>query len=327
MIHVVTTYTHRYTVRHLARSLSPHIARWTYEGLLRRRSIPAGVWIFTDHERLSSHELSLAGEIADTIRSAGGEVLNHPSLVRGRYDLQKTLRQIAINDFEVYRADEHPRPRAFPVFIRSESDHRGSIGGLLESQEALERTMSDLCRAGEALAGKLVIEYAGEEVEPGIWHRYATYRVGDEIIPHHKALGSAWMVKDGFDAERLSAYAGRDSFVASERRFVIEGEHIDVLRRAFEAAGIEYGRADFAIVRGRPQIYEINTNPYHARAARLWRTIHPDREATQRFSEGRLREAIVSLDRPLSGRIPLTSARLRPHQSILPLLRRPTRRP
>ena len=29
----------------------------------------------------------------------------------------------------------------------------------------------------------------------------------------------------------------------------------------FDLAGVDYGRADFGLVGGRPQIYEINTNP------------------------------------------------------------------
>jgi hypothetical protein len=32
--------------------------------------------------------------------------------------------------------------------------------------------------------------------------------------------------------------------------------------KAFELANINYGRADFGIVNGRPEIYEINTNPH-----------------------------------------------------------------
>ena len=37
--------------------------------------------------------------------------------------------------------------------------------------------------------------------------------------------------------------------------------HKEALRRAFEIAAIDYGRADFGLVDGRPEIYEINTNP------------------------------------------------------------------
>jgi hypothetical protein len=36
------------------------------------------------------------------------------------------------------------------------------------------------------------------------------------------------------------------------------------LRKVFDVAGIEYGRADFGMYRGRIQVYEINTNPHVA---------------------------------------------------------------
>src|SRR5690606_36355005 len=46
-----------------------------------------------------------------------------------------------------------------------------------------------------------------------------------------------------------------------ERDFVCaEGDPFGLMA-AFEAGGIEFGRADFGIVDGRVQIYEINTNP------------------------------------------------------------------
>ena len=46
-----------------------------------------------------------------------------------------------------------------------------------------------------------------------------------------------------------------------EYRFVADNPFGPELRKVFDLAGIEYGRADFGLVGGRPQIYEINTNP------------------------------------------------------------------
>ena len=48
-------------------------------------------------------------------------------------------------------------------------------------------------------------------------------------------------------------------------RHQIEGNSADTiaghLKKVFDLANIEYGRADFGIYQGRVQIYEINTNP------------------------------------------------------------------
>jgi hypothetical protein len=46
-----------------------------------------------------------------------------------------------------------------------------------------------------------------------------------------------------------------------ENAILREDPYRDTLRQVFELAEIEYGRADFGIVEGKPQIYEINTNP------------------------------------------------------------------
>ena len=46
-----------------------------------------------------------------------------------------------------------------------------------------------------------------------------------------------------------------------EYRIIEENRHGEELRPAFEIGGIEFGRADFGLVDGRPQVYEINTNP------------------------------------------------------------------
>ena len=52
-----------------------------------------------------------------------------------------------------------------------------------------------------------------------------------------------------------------NEIIEAERRFVEENPHADVLREVFHQAAIEYGRVDFALVDGRSQVYEINTNP------------------------------------------------------------------
>ena len=52
-----------------------------------------------------------------------------------------------------------------------------------------------------------------------------------------------------------------EEYKVIEQNFVKENWSADVLRRVFEIAGIEYGRADWGIVGGKLQVYEINTNP------------------------------------------------------------------
>ena len=80
------------------------------------------------------------------------------------------------------------------------------------------------------------------------------------------------------------------------------------VRRAFEAAEIEYGRADFGIVGGTVQIYEINTNP-------IMRKIkdHPnaDRLASDLLWRARYAEALTAIDTPSGGTIAMDQPELK----------------
>ena len=307
MINFVTTANHDHTLRHVMRSLVWGRCRiWHYEQLFRRRTLPTGTWIFTDHERLSAFELSLAATIAHRLEKKRARVLNHPAKVSSRYQMLLDFQREGINSFGVWRCESKPRPGSFPVFIRSTYDHHRPRSKLIADQASLDEHLATMRQKGISLIGLLVVEYAGTEVSPGVWERYATYRVGNQIIAHHKAIDHGWIVKDGVDAASLDKPTW-DDFVRREREFVFENRYEETLRRAFELAGIEYGRADFAIVDGSVQIYEINTNPTHRPWQRLFAETHPDRRDTQRFSETRLMDAICSLHASSRRRVELKS--------------------
>jgi hypothetical protein len=302
MINFVTTRSHRYTLRRLVADLGRSRCRqWTYETLFTRRSLPGGTWIFTDQERLSRFELSLAARIATLLEQGGATVLNHPARVRFRYDLLTALKQAGINRFSVWRCETMPKPDRFPVFIRSEFDHDSTALDLIPNQQELDAEIDRMQRSGVPLTGQLVIEYAGEEIAPGVWQRFATYRAGDAVIAHHNVVDFRWVAKDVEDKARLYGHPNYRDFVANERRFVEENLYADVLRRAFDLAGIDYGRADFSIVDGAPQIYEINTNPKHGSRRALERETHPDRLRTQLDADDRMRRSILATDTPDRG--------------------------
>jgi hypothetical protein len=76
---------------------------------------------------------------------------------------------------------------------------------------------------------------------------------------------------------------------------------------AFERGHVEYGRADFSLVGGRPQVYEINTNPSFGR---LREHPYPIRLASFRLVLERLQDALAEIDGPASGApIPLPDTR------------------
>lgn len=322
MINFVTTRSHRYTLRRLVADLGRSRCRqWSYETLFARKRLPGGTWIFTDHERLSGFELSLAARIAVLLEQGGAVVLNHPARVRFRHDLLVALRREGINRFSAWRCETKPKPERFPVFIRSEFDHDSASLDLIANQDDLDAAIAQMERSGVPLAGQLVIEYAGDEIDPGVWQRFATYRVADAVIGHHNVVDFKWVAKDVEDKARLHGHPRYRDFLANERRFVEENLYQDVIRRAFEVAGIDYGRADFSIVDGVPQVYEINTNPKHSSRRALERDTHPDRRLTQLHADDLLRKSILATGTPDRGPIALSDPVLRRQQGFLARLR------
>ncbi|TPN42734.1 hypothetical protein [Mesorhizobium sp. B1-1-7] len=315
MINFVTTRSHGYTVRHLIRQLG-NARHWSYERLFRQKELRSGTWVFTDHERLSHFEIALAAGVANRLERGGARVLNHPAHVLGRHDLLKALHAAGINCFSAWRCESQPRPNAFPVFILYEFDHLSADFELIADQPALDAALSRMRANGIPLAGKLVIEYAGQEISPGVWQRFATYRVGDRLIAHHNVVDFRWAAKDVQDKQRLLAHPMLATFLENERRFVVGNLYEDVLRRAFDLAGIDYGRADFSLVDGCPQIFEINTNPAHGSHGTIYRETHPGRMETQKLSEDRLYAALRAVDLPAGGRIGLDDPALLSQQAF-----------
>jgi hypothetical protein len=297
MIHFVTTQAHSYTNESLIeRHGSQRISLWSYEQLFLTKYLNAGTWIFTDHERLSSHQISLAAHFSNMLKGNGACVLNHPAQVRSRFELLRRLFEAGINQFSVYRCESDPRPERFPVFIRNEFDHVSEVISLIETQADLDAELSKLEKDGIPLIGKIVIEYSGEQISPNIWHRMSTYCVAGKIIPHHMNFGNSWVVKDGFNKTELDTHPERDRFLEMERTFVMKSQHVEDLEKAFSIARIEYGRADFSIKDNRVQVFEINTNPTHASESKIYQNIHPGREEILRYSEKILQSAIVELN-------------------------------
>ncbi len=293
MIHFVTTAAHGYTVTNLVRRHGKRTCRaWSYDEIFEKRKIPVGTWVFTDHERLTIDETNQAARVAQQMEAAGCRVLNHPAFVRSRFETLRRLREAGINDFSVFRADASPRPTRFPVFIRNEYDHDSSSLALLENQAALDAALHELEAQSIPLVGKLVIEYAVDPIVPDTWMRLSTYHFGGTLIAHHIGFDSHWIVKDGFEAERMDAHPCKERMLELERDFVTSNLYAETMRDAFDIARIDYGRADFSLMDGRVQVYEINTNPMHGNAERILEEIHPGRKALFQQSETALQREI-----------------------------------
>jgi hypothetical protein len=128
---------------------------------------------------------------------------------------------------------------------------------LLHNREELAAALKKAQADGISLRGVLIVGYAAEPFD-GPWFReFNTFRVGSEVFAHHVVVEDSWVVKYGKEGVKFP-----EEYKLSEQEFVKGNWNADILRRVFEIAGIEYGRADWGVVGGKVQVYEINTNPH-----------------------------------------------------------------
>lgn len=285
----------------LGKDLADRVRLLPYEKLFRLKSLPVGTYIFSDLERLTPEETDKATIVCNTLSASGRglRLLNHPARSMRRFELLRHLYERGINDFDVYRVTDTRQPRRFPVFVRAENDHHGSMTALLHTQTELRAEIDKLTAEGHNRDNKIIVEFTDVADERGIYHMYLALIVGSKIIAGGLELSYHWVNKGG-------SYSANEEFVIAERRYIETNPHESLLRPIFELARIDYGGMDYAVVDGQVRVFEINTNPYILENVDLedpvWQL------ATQRFSGNfltALRE-IDSLERPVRC-IPVTS--------------------
>ncbi len=223
-----------------------------YELIPRRTRLPRGAYIFADLERLSPARLQLAGFIHQRVREAGLPALNDPRRAMRRYDLLRSLHEKGTNDFNVYRLSEGMTPARFPVFVRREYDHSGSLTPLLHDSGELARSIQRLTAGGARPEELLVVEYC-DTSDAGLFRKYSAFRIGRRVFASHVLTDRVWMTKE--------TPVTTPEIVAAENIYLRTNPHEQQLSNIFEHAGIGYGRVDYGLRAGRVQVWEINTNP------------------------------------------------------------------
>lgn len=306
MIVFITTRGNGYTLRSLANGTfgvpTPEFRITHYERLFGAWRVPHATYLFGDLERLAPWELRLASDLYRSMAAVGLRCLNDPALAMARVELLTALYSATINPFSVMRADAAPRPRRFPVFIRSENDHAKPQSDLYHSQEQLNQALAAIKKSGSPLHGLLVVEQCVEQYSDTLWAKWGTWRIGERMIVEHIAVDDSWLVKTGNHGKVTDAIA------ADEHHAVTSNCFAPKLRHAFEIGGIEFGRADHAVVGGQTVIYEINTNPYLGPFVPDQR---PIRRQTQIAARTRIAEALAEIDTSEGGRIWLPGTPMR----------------
>jgi hypothetical protein len=244
-------------------ALRDRISVLTYEEIFARRALPVGAYIFSAIDQLMPTAAELVARCRSELARAapGVRLINDPLTVRRRGDLLHAAFETGRNQFRVTRARGFLRRHGFPVFVRCEREHTGSLTPLLWSRWRLDLALFTACARGYRLRDLLVVEYCHTADEAGIFRKYSAYVVGDRIIPRSLIQSREWVTKDG---DRVfTAEAARE-----ELDYVTSNPHEDWLIHTFRLARAEYGRVDYGVFDGRPQLWEVNLNPTIGRRAR-----------------------------------------------------------
>lgn len=280
------------------RALADRVRLHLYEEIPVHGELPAGTWIFSDIERLGPFGRELAVRLRNALAVPGAvEVLNDPTVALDRFPLLAELSARGVNRFRAFRAlDTLPSDLRYPVFVRMERHHGGSLTPLLRDRRALEvaiRTLTSPFR-GYRRRDLLVVEFVDMSDREGVFNRYTAFRVGDRILPRHADFSWKWSLNGERQVDAATAQADAD--------YVDDNPHGELLRPIFEVAHIDYGRVDYSVRQGEIQVWEVNTNPMigssgpPGRKLRLATPHAATRPGRDRF-HGTMREALKEIDR------------------------------
>ncbi|MDW7759767.1 MAG: hypothetical protein SCM96_03905 [Acidobacteriota bacterium] len=262
MIHyLVTRDENRGITRYLAgrgKPLAGFLRILYLDDLHRFPSFPCGTFIFSNLDHLSPFQRDVAGQVARSLfRSGPGlKILNHPDRVLLRYELLCRLHALGINRFRAVRASESLDSLNYPVFLRAENHHLGALTNLLPDRASLERAIREKMILGYRRSELLAVELCDTSDGSGLFRKYSAFKIGNRIVPRYVNISSHWVVK-------FEAWSPE---IAGEVLDYLENNpHESLLREIFDIAGADYGRIDYGMQDGRPQVWEINLNPLFGR--------------------------------------------------------------
>ncbi len=237
---------------HAGRMLAAQLSRYVFA----RSTLPKGVYVFADLERLTEEETLKAVALWRTLAESGCGVrfLNHPTRSMRRYELLRTLYERGINQFDVYRTTEARWPKRYPVFLRFENDHGGARSPLLRTRAELDEALLTLEREHHQRDDILIVEFCDTADANGVYRKYGAFMVGGHVFPKNVQFSKHWVVK-------ATDFAGEE-MLDEERRYVETNPHAGSLKEIFALARIEYGRIDYGMLVDAIQVWEINTNPH-----------------------------------------------------------------
>lgn len=236
-------------------SVASQVRVMTYDEVFGGAHLPTAAYVFTGLDQLTPTELRLVARARYRIRALAPSLacFNDPDRWKDRLALLEAAYAAGENPFRATRATSLATSYRFPVFVRSGQEHTGSLSPLLSNRRSLLRELGRAVGRGYRLRDLLVVEYSDTSVD-GVFTKYSAVILGDRIVPRARTTSRDWVTKYG-DVDRDAHAADLDL------QYVEQNPHERWLRRMFALAGVEYGRIDYAVRDGKPQVWEINTNP------------------------------------------------------------------
>lgn len=264
-----------------------------YPDAFERRRWRGGSVVFADIDRLTPAAAMRASVLHGRLAAAGMRLLNHPTRTCRRYGFLRRLKRAGINRHDVFRVDELPQNLAYPVFLRSESEHDGSYTELLPDEAALRREIDRLVGLGTLPQHLLISEYCHTADADGVWRKATGYLVGGTIFQRYLFFGDHWQVKQPRTGN-VASIRDEAAMLAEEETYATTDTWVPLLREAARIGEVDFGRIDFDIGGGRPEIWECNTNPVPAVASFSAQGGRSERIIPRGWQQ--LRDALAALD-------------------------------
>lgn len=274
-----------------------------YEGLAAVTRQRLKGMVFGDIDRLTGILAQRMGLFADRLhrKMPPGALLNHPTRSMRRYELLRNLNARGINRFDVYRLSEAREPARYPVFVRRDSRHDGPVCDPVFDRASLDREIEKQLARGVPRDDILIVEYLDFRSADGRFRKYGAFLVGERFIPSQVEIADHWVVK-------LPTIVTPETL--EEELAYVHGSHAHeaLLREVFAMANIQYGRIDYTLIDGQPQIFEINTNPVILGPRSKVR----ERRAIYQHVMPRIRRAFLAVDAVAAATRPRTRKAARP---------------
>ena len=268
-----------------------------YEDVESRVRLRAGAHIFASLDRLTPNQRDAAAVLHDALaaRVPDAPRLNDPRRVAMRFGLLTKLQEAGLNSYRVFRARQTREISRFPVFLREADNHNGPLTGLLHSRHDVSKALWALRARGWRLDELLAVEFCDTADAHGVYRKYSAFAVGERIVPCHVMASHQWAVKS-------ESSEPDESLIRENMAYIDANPHESWLRQVFAIAGAGYGRIDYGLLGGAPQVWEINLNPTVGMPLTHRRKPMPPeleslREREREAFHSRLRDAFVAIDR------------------------------